>query len=289
MMHRISLSPFAGYIPIFDLQGCVDPGEPGGEPCRVKVGPRRFLDITVLPDHFKADIWSNKNGPICYLVGLPIPEQRDKQGRRLFDAVDFLQQHIGESHPCPVEQFQRGKRLGIWSNTFLATEYGAATAHSYWLDIWVFDSELRLAPGTLTVCGQEVQSISWESFSQTTSASGEVLRPLVETLLHGPHQLDIGEIIRQVPSLYRADGLNLLELNIQTNFGSYCMEYSWEGSSISVSLSDGGSASCCTVRTGMPDVLEVLLYLMQANTREALERKLAKMSILGMVTTGDEA
>ena len=289
MMHRISLSPFAGYIPIFDLQGCVDPGEPGGEPCRVKVGPRRFLDITVLPDHFKADIWSNKNGPICYLVGLPIPEQRDKQGRRIFDAVDFLQQHIGESYPCPAEQFKWGKRLGLWSHTFLATEYGAAAAHSSWLDISVYDSELCLAPGALTVCGQEVQSIAWQSFSPTTSASGEVLRPLVETLLHGPHQLDIDEIMSQVPSLYRADGLNLLELNIQTSCGSYRMGYSWEGSSISVSLSDGGSASCRTVRTGMPDVLEVLLYLMQANTWEALERKLAKMSILRMVTTGDEA
>lgn len=289
MMHRISLSPFAGYIPIFDLQGCVDPDEPGGEPCHVKVGPRRFLNITVLPDHFKADIWANKNGPVRYFVGLPIPEQRDKQGRRIFDAVDFLQQHIGESYPCPAEQFKWGKRLGLWSHTFLTTEYGAAAAHSSWLDISVYHSELRLAPGTLTVCGQEVQSIVWRSFSSTTSASEEVLRPLVEKLLHGSHQLDIDEIMRQVSLLYRADGLDLLDLSIHTNSGSYCMEYSWEGSYISVSLPDGGSASCRTVGTDMPDVLEVLLYLMQANTQETLETQITKMCILGMVTTGDEA
>ena len=289
MMHRISLSHFTEYVPIFDLQGCVSSDEPGGDPCRVKVGPRRFLDITVLPELFKANIWTNKNGTVRYLVDLPIPEQRDKHGKRVFDAVDFLQQHIGESHPCSAEQFQWGKRLGLWSNTFLATENGAATAHSYWLDISVYHSELRLAPGTLTVCGQEVQSIVWKSFSSTTSASEEVLRPLVETLLHGAHQLDIGKIMRQVPSLYRADGLDFLDLSIQTDSGSYCVEYSWKGSYISVSLADGGSVSCRTVGTEMPDVLEVLLYLMQANTRETLERQMAKMSILGMVTTGDEA
>ena len=203
--------------------------------------------------------------------------------------MDFLQQHIGESHPCSAEQFQRGKRLGLWSNTFLATEYGAATAYSYWLDIWVYVSKLRLAPGTLTVCGQEVQSIAWESFSQATSASEEVLRPLVEKLLHGAHQLDIDEIMRQVPSLYRADGLDLLDLSIHTSSGSYCMEYSWKGSSIRVSLPDGGSTSCRTVGTDMSDVLEVLLYLMQATTQEKLETQITKMCILGMVTTGDEA
>lgn len=130
MMHRISLFPFAGYIPIFDLQDCIDPGEPSGEPCRFKVGPRRFLDITVLPKHFKADIWSNKNGPVRYFVDLPIPEQRDNQGRQIFDAVDFLQQLTGESYPCPAEQFLWGMRLGLWSHTFLTTEYGAAAAHS---------------------------------------------------------------------------------------------------------------------------------------------------------------
>lgn len=289
MMHRISLSPFAGYIPIFDLQGCVDPGEPGGEPCRVKVGPRRFLDITVLPDHFKADIWSNKNGPICYLVGLPIPEQRDKQGRRIFDAVDFLQQHIGESYPCPAEQFKWGKRLGLWSHTFLATEYGAAAAHSSWLDISVYDSELCLAPGALTVCGQEVQSITWRSFSETSCASKELLRPLVETLLHGSHQPGIREITEQVTSLYSAGGLDLNGLTVHTGSGFYYMEYFWKGSSIRVSLSDGRSASCRTVSSKMPEVLEVLLYLMQATTQEKLEPQLSKLHFLGMVTSEDEA
>ena len=289
MMHRISLSPFAGYIPIFDLQGCVDPGEPGGEPCRVKVGPRRFLDITVLPEHFKADIWSNKNGPVLYFVGEPIPEQRDKQGRRIFDAVDFLQQHIGESYPCPAEQFKRGKRLGLWSRTFLTTEYGAATSHSSWLDISVYDSELCLAPGTLTVCGQEMQSIAWKTFSGTSSASEEVLRPLVEMLLHGSHQLDFHEIMEQVHFLYSVGGLDLNSLAVHTGSGFYYMECSWKGCSIWVSLADGGSVSCRTVSSDMPEVLEVLLYLMQANTREKLETQIAKMCLLGMVTAGDEA
>ena len=46
-MHSSSISTYVRPISVFGLHGCADSNETGGVPCRVRVGPRRFLDITV--------------------------------------------------------------------------------------------------------------------------------------------------------------------------------------------------------------------------------------------------
>ena len=284
-MHRVSISSYVGPITLFDLQGCTDSNEPGGEPCRIKVGPRRFLEITVSPAHFRADIWTIKDGQALYLVGENIPERRDKSGKRLFDAVEFLQERIGKSYPCSADNFKRGKWHTLWSDTFLTTEYGAAKSRESWLDISVYHSNLYFAPGALTICGQEVQSIYCSSFSECTRASKEVLRPLMEKLLSAPHQLGINDIRNRLPGLYKADALSFNDLFVETDSGTYNMEYSWQGSRLQASLSDGGSVFCRTVCTELPEVLEQMLYLMQAPTKEKLDTQLSKMLMLGLVTS----
>lgn len=279
MMDRISLSYFIGPASVFDLRGYIRDGS--GEPCRVRVGPHRFLNITVDPGRFKLDLWAMVDRQVTYLPGQDIPEIRDKNGIFFFDAEKFLRERFGFSSPCSKESY-RWKKNRRGSDTFLTTQYGAAASRENWLDISVIHSSLFFAPGALTICGRSVCSIHWSTFEEDSSVHGKVLRPLAESALSEPHQLGVSDFKSLLPGLYKAGGLYFNDLQIETDCGKYSMAYSYKGSSLSAFLQDGGTAACRSVRTELPDVLELLLHLMQASTKEKLDGQLAKMGILGL-------
>ena len=287
-MHCSSISPFVSHVSVFDLHGCADSGETGGVPCRVRVGPRRFLDITVFPRHFKCNVWARKDGKAVYLPGQEIPEQRDKHGTLFFDVLPYLRQRLGWECACTVDEYNWAQRRRLWSDTFLSTEYGVAAAYSSWQDITVYHSSLHLAPGALTVCGHDVQAISWDSFDRKSDARSEVLRPLVEKALTAPHCLDDSDIQRLLPGLEADGGLDFLGLCVTTDRGTFSMEYGYTGSTLSASLADGGKGACRTVSTKPSEVLGLMLKLMQADSQETLDAQLSNMHLLDLVTDVEE-
>ena len=278
---RISLSDFIGPAPLFDLQGYTDCAVSGSEPCRVKVGSRRFLNINVYPEQFKCDLWAEANGQVIYLAGQDIPEQRDGNGIRYFDAEAFLREHLGSSYPCSPDCYRRLKKKDYDSTTILATDYGAATSDTSWISLTY--PILFFAPGALTLCGLNVRRIRWTSTNGTSNPRGMVLRPLVESALSGPHQLGASDIKAQLPALYEAGGLELDVLRIETDSGSYTIQRSFPGHKLSVRLKGGDGASCHTTSTKWLNALEALLFLLQCSTKEKLNNQLAKMQMLDMV------
>ena len=277
---RISLAEFIGPAPLFDLRGYTDCAVSGSKPCRVKVGPRRFLNIDVYPEQFKCDLWAVADGQVIYLAGQDIPEQWDGNGVRYFDAEAFLREHLGSSSPCSSNCYRSLKENDYGSTTFLATDYGAATSSTGRQGTY---SKLFFAPGTLTLCGQNVRTIRWSSTEGNNSARGTVLRPLVEAALNGAHQLGVSDVKAQLPMLHKAGGLDFDVLRIETDSGTYSIHGSRSSSQLFAHLSDGEEASCRTTSAGLPEALEALLFLLQCSTKEKLNNQLAKMQMLDMV------
>ena len=271
-MERISLTPFLmSKAKIFDLHGHTN--GPRGVPCRVKVGPRRILDTRVDPDRFTLDFWCAGKEQVTYLRGQPIPQERDQDGVLFFDAEAFLQKYLGGDYClCNNDNFRR-KKEHLGSDTFLTTEYGAASSLISWTDFPMVYSYLYFAPGALTLCGRNVRSISWETFNENYAASGDAVRSLVEKLLSGPHDLTLGSFLKP---LRRVRDLTFNYLWIQTDQGS-CTVTTTVGEPLSVTLKGKFSEECIAASTEPLKVLKLGLMLLGAADRKAARRTLNRL------------
>lgn len=257
---------------LLELEGLVYRKEEG-VPCRIRVGPRRFLNVHMRPEEIKLLLWRKENGTVTYHRALEVPVKKKEDGSLEIDAVALVKQYVGSDiRFCDTERWRRVKNRG-WSDTFLATDVGAATSRTVWLDIDSIHSSLFFAPGGLSLCGQEVTSIYWNTFYSHCSAHGEKLRPLVERALGTGHTLN-GEELREC--LERIPDLWLNSLCIRTRQGSYEVSRSMQ-EGISVELADGTQISDYKPGKACQGVgmVETLLRLMreedEAGVRAALE------------------
>lgn len=259
---------------IINLQGQVWKDD-DGVPCRIRVGPRRFLDTRVLPEELKLILWYRKNGKVHYLSNLEVPVQVKEDGSLALDAVALVKSHFGEDFTyCSKDQWCRNKRR-FWSDVFLVTDLGIADSHTTWLDIGWTHSTLYFAPGALKLCGHEVHSIYWATFSGTSGATNKEVRPLVEKLLNAPHTLeaeDIREALTKIPDFW------FNRLSVSTDRGTYTLDTSLHDG-ISVKLTDDDSKieqdKVCR-NCSCPEQVDLLLRMMNADgakkIREVLEK-----------------
>lgn len=271
-MDRISITPFLmSKAKIFDLHGHTN--GPRGVPCRVKVGSRRVLDTRVDPDRFTMDFWCAGKEQVTYLRNQPIPQERDQDGVLFFDAEAFLRKYLGGDYClCTNDNFRR-KKEHLGSDTFLTTEYGAASSLISWTDFPMVYSYLYFAPGALTLCGQNVRSISWETFNENHAASGDAIRPLVEKLLSGPHDLTRGSFLKP---LRRIPDLTFNYLWIRTDRGS-CTVTTTVGEELSCSLEREYALDFLPASREPMQVLKLGLMLLGAADRKAARRTLNRL------------
>lgn len=210
---------------IFDLQGrCWLSDRDKGVPCRIKVGPRRWLTEYVIPEELGVTIWQEKNGQTTYLRSEPVQTAVDKDSVLTVDMAAFAKEYFGKDHVhfCDSDHWKWYKNEA-YSDTFLTNSYGIATHRSTWLDISVNHSHLYLMPGTLTLCGHDVRHIYWETFCEDLAASGEAMRPLVETILSGPHTVTAKAAIKRLKQVKPLKEWGFNRLHIRTDRGTFAI------------------------------------------------------------------
>lgn len=271
---------------VFDLAGhCYFSERSDGTPCRIKVGPRRFLNTYVHRDKLRLILLQNIDGKTTYLPNEPVDVTEDEHGTLFIDAVALAKKYFGKDLPfCDTDDWKRHKN-GAYSDVFLAGEHGVALHHSAWLDINVSHSTLLFAPGALTLEGHDVRSIYWHTFCEELSAAYEPLRSMVTELLSKPHILSTEDFLRPLKdmALLNEEGFN--KLKICTDRGVYDMDTN-VAASISVQL-DGKSVVpthyLTKYRTTPFQCIDILLRLMQASSGEEVCARLQDCHQLGLI------
>ena len=220
-MHDYIVTPAA----VFDLNCRRKYSDPkAGTPCRIKVGPRRWLEEDVHPEELSVTIWLERDGHITYLPNEPVQTSVDKNGVLTVDMASFAQEYFGKDNVsfCDSEHWQWYKYRPS-SDTFLTTDYGAAVAHTFWLDGCSVFSYVYLMPGTLNLCGQDIRQISWQTHLSAQGADGESMRPLIEAALSGPHTISRKDLIKRLKALESLQCLTFGYLRIRTDSGEFHM------------------------------------------------------------------
>ena len=210
---------------IFDLQGgCRWIDADKGVPCRIKVGPHRWLTEQVNPEKLSVTLWQEQAGRITFLQNEPVQTFVDKQGVLTLDMVAFARDYFGKDHVsfCSSDTWQWHKH-NTSSDTFLATAHGLAAHRESWLDISIHHSDLYLTPGTLALCGHDVYRVYWDTFCDTLGAPGKSMRPLIENLLSAPHSLSAEDFMQQLNAVSELDDEGFNHLAIRTHRGEFRM------------------------------------------------------------------
>ena len=145
-----------------------------------------------------------------------------------------------------------------------------------------YHSRVCTAPGALTICGQDVLSLSWHTRSPEVDAKLFCLfDPTRAGGLHLSHR-DFKNLLAEV------EHPSVIYLAIQTG-GKLCELEPYTGN-ITITLSGGQTFSCTATppfsasEPKPPHVADTALYLLEAGTVRDLEFKLLKMSVLGMAS-----
>lgn len=277
-MARIDINKYA-FTPasVFDLNGrCWSHDRSNGVPCRIKVGPRRWLEEHVIPEELSVTIWQEKHGQSIYLQNEPVQTSVDKNGVLTVDMAAFAKEYFGKDHIhfCDSEHWKWYKKQP-WSDTFLTADYGIAAHRSAWLDISVNHSNLFLLPGALNLCGHDVRHIYWETFCDELGAPGEEIRPLVTEILSSPHTVsaeDFKKRIKQLKSL-KEYGFNRLE--IRTDRGRFAIGVGLDRY-LNIDLAQEGPVvtgyepkQCSDVQ----EALDILLLMLQSSNADEIRAK----------------
>lgn len=274
-MVRINLNQYI-YTPaaIFDLQGCCYYSDrKSGIPCRIKVGPRRWLEEVVCPEKLAVTLWQERDGVITYLPSEPVQPTPDRDGVLMLDMVAFAYAYFGKEQVSFCDsQSWKWYKYDARSDVFLATPYGIASSYSVWLDIDITHSTLRFRPGTLKLCGHDVRSIYWSTFCDEVGASGALMHPLIEATLSGSHTVSAEAFMGYVSSskLLLQEGFN--RLMICTDQGRFDLSVGL-GKALNIFGEDGIQILAGyepAPENSIEDHLSLLLQLMQAATADEI-------------------
>ena len=149
-----------------------------------------------------------------------------------------------------------------------------------------YHSRVCTAPGALTICSQDVLSLSWHTRSPEVDA--ELFRLFDPTQTGGLH-LSHSEFKKLLTDVKYP---SVVYLAIQTA-GKLCEMEPYTGS-ITVTLAGGQTFSCTATppfsasQNEASQVSDAALYLLETGTVRDLEVKLHKMSLLGMVSLPED-
>ena len=224
------------------------------------------------------------NGKVICQTGQDVPEQRDENGVRFFDAEGFLRERLGRGNACRPEWYRRNEWEDLKSDTFFVGNWGMAQSFGIRGSFPAFYRfNLLFAPGALTLCDRNVHFLHWmfPSFTCKGTIPADEYRPLMEAALSSPHQLKISDIESRLPDLYMALPYPNNCLSFGTDHGTYQISLSTPFT-LSISLPDGSKTFCEF------NSLESLERFLQVTSKEELDILLQKMSILGLAEVRDE-
>lgn len=275
-MSRLNVLKFISERPcFFDLKGITY--SPQDVPFRIKIGGKRVLNIRANPNNLAMDFWGVHNDQPMYLYNHAVPVEYDTEGVLTFDASKFLDDYGKGGCLCTNETYRKMKERPIQSNTIMTTPYGAARTHYSGADLPLPYVDVFFAPGTLTICGQPIRSISWEALDMKHPTKGSYARTWLEELLSKPHTLEKRDVMRL---LRRMEFFCFNYFWILTDTGSYSFTTSWdEPNDIRLEHeyyhyypSSGDSL----------DVMDLGLTLLKATTPAELEKSLARQYKKGL-------
>ena len=145
-----------------------------------------------------------------------------------------------------------------------------------------YNSRILFAPNTVFICGQEVQSIQWETRSRD---SDETLWQMLSDRQAMARTWTQQEFCRQLAAIKK---LSLWTLCIQTD-ANLC-EIHTGSKEIVVTLNSGQAFSCKATPAFAPganeavQVIQTALYLLTASTPLSVKQKLSKLALLGFAT-----
>lgn len=286
----IDLNTYA-YTPatVFDLHGaCPSTNQRAGVPCRIKVGPRRWLEKRVIPEELSVTIWQESHGQTTYLQREPVQTSVDKNGVLTVDMASFAQETFGKErvHFCDSDDWKWHKNRG-WSDTFLTTDCGIAAHRSTWLDISAHHSNLYLMPGTLNLCGHDVRHIYWETFCDELAAPGASMRSLVTELLNGPHSTSAEDVIRRLKQVKYLEDWGFNRLAIRTDRGQFGIGVGLDRY-LNIDLKEDGPMVSGYEPNRKNDIwenLDLLLQMLQAVDGDAIRSRVEVLHQNGLLVT----
>lgn len=262
---------------VFDLNGeCCYSNRNEGVPCRIKVGPRRWLEEYVIPEKLGVTIWLQENGQTTYLRNEPVQASVDKDGVLTVDMASFAKEYFGKEdvHFCDSEHWKWYKNR-TWSDTFLTTGFGIAAHSSTWLDISIHHNTLRLLPGTLNLCGHDVRHIYWETFYDEMGAPSEAMRPLVKEILSGPHTASAKGFLKRMKQLKPLQECGFHTLTFSTDRGMFSLRTGLNRS-LSIRLNGEDPMNLGyepNIHNSTLQDIEILLQMLQASDADEIRAK----------------
>ena len=277
-MASIDLIPYVRGGRIFTLNG-LKAVENGGTPCQVKLGGRRSIVTALDAEHATLHYWGVKDGQAVWLRDIPVPTTTNEQGCLVFDACTFLKEQGAAPFLCSDGDYRqlRGKpprpRLKAFSHGGVIHE----------IDWGAFSSVCRacFAPGALTLCGQNVRSISWNP-SWHGDPDFEPLAPLLYAALNTPHDLTADQFLQALPTI---DESLCSALTIETNLAMLSLEF---GPEIVLTARIGYDFPINHAVSDLSIAHSLLLQAAGAGSRQDLESICAKAMMLGLLHTRSE-
>ena len=225
------------------------------------------------------------NGKVICQTGQDVPEQRDENGVRFFDAEGFLRERLGCGNACHPEWYRRNEWADLKSDTFSVGNRGMAQSFGIRGSFPAFYCfNLLFAPGALTLCDRNVHFLHWmfPSFTCKGTIPADEYRPLMEASLSSPHQLKICDIKSRYPDLCGALAAQCNYLYFGTDYGTYRIGLPSFPPlfTIDVTLLDGKKVRCRFEESDKP--WDMLKRLLEVSSAEQLGFQLEKMILLGM-------
>ena len=287
-MDAININNFI-YTPasFFEIRGKAAVGDTSQNavPCRIKVGPRRFLEVRVYPKLLTLLLWLNEDDHITYVYE-PVDAVETEDGTLFIDAVALARKYFGNDLTFCDSEFWKQFKNTFPSDCFMHTECGLAMSHTVRTDhVWNL-SGLYMKPGALKMNGRNVLTISWSSNGEACAAHEEALFSLTEEILNEPHNVTTSDVLQELERREVIQEYGINRVQALTDHGKFIIDASPNGF-VSVILNDQPEMAeeyRPTLRCRSLEQVEIMLELLQASSVEEVQATLTHYHQLGLLT-----
>ena len=183
-------------------------------PCIFRVGPNRFIEALADPNHTCVRYMYHDGKQRVFVTDEKV-EFTTKYCKPYFDAPAFLKERNIPHSYCDKFHYKWNKKLSsaFMPNSFLRGKYGVCFHSINWMDMEIDHSDIYFMENALTLCGKQVDCISWRSVDTSDSATSQPLKALIQNLLEEPHQFSADEVYQAMEKL---EQMNAYSVSIHT-------------------------------------------------------------------------
>lgn len=210
----ISLCSFFEGINIFTFHYDYSTNNENPLQCKIRVGPRRFIDMKLDSEHCTVDLMCNNRE--VFITNHPVEFER-KGDVLIFDADKFLKSMNATFRYCDSEHFKSRKRFLYFS--YIISESWELGLYTYdWsrTDDGFSYISLYFKNGAFAVDHRPIRRISLRAFSDGNPFRGN-MRDSVISVLNEPHDLN-GSELERILSIDKIMGLDYLSIELEDGF-----------------------------------------------------------------------